>query len=168
MEDFLVTNWDSIVTISLTLYSAILSTATTILAILLFYKDRAIIQIKLSKGFLVLDNSNEMPDVITITIINSGRRDLEIRQLFMTLQNDKSMLFLSGLYFYSGGPDKLPIRLVEHSEFSSTMDARWLMGQMNDENGLPKWLGFTDATGKTHKQKIPKKFWKSLKKNLER
>ena len=132
-------------------YGAIVATfsfiVVSILSVLTYLRDRAMVKIEKSEGFLIFDSGTTSENQVFLKAINTGRRMITLTGAGFRLYKKGNLIFPNpkGMQFpYELGEGKAVQLWEEKSE---------LLKQIKKTRSKIKYAWFSDATGKIYKCK---------------
>lgn len=161
MENFLLINWDKITTLMFAFLATVFAGITVWLTFLSYTRDNPKIIVKVSRGFLTLTN-DRLIDCVVCRITNHGRRSITVNQIFLSLKNNETMIFLPDNEILIDSGKQLPLDLSESSSADFYLLLNNLAVTLKEKHKRIQAVCFRDDTGKIYKYKIKKKYWGEL------
>lgn len=153
-----------LVTLLLALWGAILSTATTFLAVILFFKDRSIVKVRASHSLYfptAPHSSGKSLPCLSVEISNSGRRSITVQSFYLQFNDQSALHVYDSSLFLMGGKD-LPIKLDEGASYSVMILLGTIASDIRTKGEYPKYACYKDALGRVYRHKTSKRFWDGL------
>lgn len=159
--NFLVSNWDKVMTIAFAGLSAVFAGLSFLVIWREYKRNNANIIVKMNQGLAGYDPQ----PFISCNAVNSGRRPITITG-FRFLLKDKSSIFfheaLKNGEAFIMPPPKLPLVLEETEKIEVMLHQSALEEAVNNNESRLDSLVFSDSVGNEHKYKISPKKWKNL------
>ena len=146
------------------LFGALIGAALGLLPFLyLLYKDRPIIRIRIHTIFVPPPagiNQNQVRGGFSLTISNSGRRPITVKNMFLRFKDGDRLVFPESCFI--GGNSGLPRVIGEGNSHWVGILGGDLAEPFLKKQCYPIRAGFEDALGKAYKCKTSAKFWDAV------
>ncbi|MBP9762329.1 hypothetical protein KBD34_01805 [Patescibacteria group bacterium] len=150
-----------LITVLLALWGAALSTATTVLSVSLFFKDRPRVKVQVRRSkYFPTEGGKSLP-CISVYISNSGRRPVTIESFFLQFRDGNCLHVFDPSLYLKGGND-FPIRLDEGTGYSLILPVGSIASEFRAKGEYPKFACYKDVLGQAYLARTSKKFWNML------
>jgi hypothetical protein len=129
-------------------YGAIVATASVLISLLNFLRDRPKIQLKIFEGLLVYGNNLGDNTQIFIEAINVGRRSVTLSGAGLTLKNGKQITIIKSEIV------NFPYELQEGKSVQVWINKNDAFRDAGEEKTKITYAWYRDATGKIYKTKF--------------
>lgn len=159
--DFIITNWDKVMTIFFAGLSAIFAGLSFAVLVFEYKRNNPKIVVKMNRSFA--NFGGKLIECVTCNIVNKGRRPIRIDRFFFSLKNGQNLMFFpsNNDAFITGYPE-FPQDLNEMSSFSFSIYRDAILEAIADVPYPIHSLCFADAADNVYSYKLKKKYWGDL------